>query len=55
MAPKLLWKVFANLTITEFPKRELVDQTFLKFRGTTLDAVHVVYSYLMHSAFKVIP
>ena len=49
---KLFWKVFGNPKIIEFPKRELVNRTFLKFRGIPLHAAHLVYSYLMHFALK---
>ena len=52
MVQKLFWKVFGNPKITEFPKHELGDRTFMKFRGTPRNAVHVVYAYLMHSASK---
>ena len=46
------YRLIGLTELIEFPKRELVDRTFLKFRDIPLNAVHVVYKYLMHFAFK---
>ena len=47
MVRKFYWKVFENPKIIEFPKRELLDRTFLKFNPNAF-----VYSYLMHFVLK---